>query len=158
MIYRIKKDYEEFKKNKPLGGLGGPITDDLKIWEVIIPGPKDSPFEGGKFKVKITIPDDYPNSPPTCIFLTKVFHPNISFQTGSICVNFLKKSEKGPDYDHSWTDKQTISNIIVSLYVLLKNPNQDSPLNRNAHDLYIKDESRTRYEQLVKSFTNKFAK
>jgi len=43
-----------YQKNKPLGGIGGPIDDTLKIWEVVIPGPKDSPFEGGKFKVKIT--------------------------------------------------------------------------------------------------------
>ena len=157
MLNRIKDDYEKFKKNKPLGGIGGPIGDDFKDWEVTIPGPKDSPFEGGKFKVKISIPDDYPNSPPSCYFLTKVFHPNISFQTGSICVNFLKKPENGiPDEGHSWTNKKTICDVVVSLYVLLKQPNQISPLNSNANHLYNKD--KTRYEQLVRAFTNKFAK
>jgi len=93
--YRIKKDYEEFKKNKPFGGIGGSINlNDLKIWEVTIPGPIDSPFEGGKFLIKIILPDDYPNTLPTCKFITKVFLPNIDFTDGSICVNLLKKNNR----------------------------------------------------------------
>lgn len=49
--YRIKKDYEDFKKYRPLNAIGGPINEnDLKNWEVTIPGPLDSLFEGGKFK------------------------------------------------------------------------------------------------------------
>ena len=153
---RIKKDFQEFKKNKPLGGIGGPINEDLKNWEITIPGPVDSPFEGGKFKIKIEIPDDYPNNPPKCRFLTKVFHPNINFKEGNICANFLKKAEGATDLYASWTNKKTICDVIVLLYGLLKKPNQDSPLNTNAHDLFEKDKNR--YEQLAKSFTNKFAK
>ena len=157
MLERIKQDYYKFKKNKPLGGIGGPVDDDFKNWEITIPGPNDSPFEGGKFKVTISFPDDYPNSPPHCTFSTKIFHPNINFTTGSICANFLKKTENGvPDDSHTWTNKKTICDVVVSLYVLLKNPNQNSPLNSNAHHLYVKDTAR--YEQLVRNFTNKFAK
>ena len=155
--YRIIKDYEDFKKYKPLGGIGGPIDkNDLKKWEITIPGPIDSPFEGGKFKVSIILDDDYPNSPPTCRFLTKIFHPNITFPDGSICVNFLKKTEGKTDLYKSWTNKKSICDIIVGLYGLLKFPNQDSPLNRNANDLYNRD--RVKYNQVAKSFTNKFAK
>ena len=155
--YRIKKDYEEFKKNKPFGGIGGSINlNDLKIWEVTIPGPIDSPFEGGKFIIKIILPDDYPNTPPTCKFITKVFHPNIDFTDGSICVNLLKKATDKPDEYGSWTNKKTICDLIVGLYALLKFPNQNSPLNRNAHDLYIRD--KIRYNKFAKRFINKFAK
>lgn len=154
--YRIKKDYDDFKKHRPLGGRGGPLDESLKIWEVIIPGPLDSPFEGGNFKVKITLPDDYPNSPPNCCFLTKVFHPNINFVSGAICVNFLKKTVDKPDMYSSWTNKKTICDVIVGLYGLLKFPNQDSPLNSNARDLYDRD--KIKYNQVAKSFTNKFAK
>ena len=156
--YRLKKDYEEFKRNRPLGGIGGPISQyNLKNWEVIIPGPLDSPFEGGRFKIKIDLPDDYPNSPPKCNFLTKVFHPNINFINGNICVNFLKKAEDGKgNLAKSWTNKKTICDVIVGLYALLKLPNQESPLNQNAHDLFVRDKDR--YNQVAKSFTNKFAK
>jgi ubiquitin-protein ligase len=84
MSDRLAKDYEEFKKNKPLGGIGGPINGDLKHWEVTIPGPPNTPFEGGRFRIEIILDDNYPNSTPKCRFLTKVFHPNISFSSGSI--------------------------------------------------------------------------
>lgn len=155
--YRLMKDYQDFKKYQPFGGIGGPLNGtDLKHWEVTIPGPRDSPFEGGKFKIEILLADDYPNTPPTCRFITKVFHPNISFINGSICVNFLKKSGDSPNMYSSWTNKKTICDIIVGLYGLLKFPNQGSPLNDNANDLFNRDE--VRYNQVAKSFTNKFAK
>jgi len=144
---RIIKDYEDFKKNKPLGGIGGPINGDLKHWEVTIPGPPGTPFEEGKFKIDIKLDDNYPNSKPDCHFVTKVFHPNIKFTDGSICVKLL----------NSWTSKNSsICGIVVALYGLLKDPNQISPLNGNANDLYTKDP--IRYNQLAKAFTNKFAK
>ena len=153
--YRIKKDYEDFKKIKPIGAKGGPIGEDPNNWEISIPGPPDSPYEGGQFKIKLELKKDYPNIPPECKFLTRVFHPNINFIDGSICVNFLKK-ENTPDKAHSWTNKKTICDVVIGLYGLLKFPNQDSPLNRNAYDLFNRD--RPRYNQVAKCFTNKFAK
>ena len=108
--------------------------------------PPGTPFEGGSFKIEIKLDDNYPNSTPNCHFLTKVFHPNINFKDGSICVKLL----------NNLTNKSSICGIIVALYGLLKEPNQNSPLNRNANDLYERDKER--YNQLAKSFTNKFAK
>ena len=157
--YRMKKDYEEFKKKQPLGVVGGPINEqNLKEWEVTIPGPTGTPYEGGKFKVKIILPDDFPNSAPTCYFLTKIFHPNIRFENGNICVNFLKKGseEEKNKNKKTWTNKNTICNIIFGLYGLLKCPNQDDAWNFNAHNLFLKDKKR--YELIAKNFTNKFAK
>lgn len=43
-----------------------------------IRGPKDTVFEGAYFKVHCHIPDKYPFEPPVMIFMTKVWHPNIS--------------------------------------------------------------------------------
>ena len=157
--YRLKKDYEEFKKKQPLGVVGGPIDEqNLNDWEVIIPGPVGSPYEGGKFKVKIILPEDFPNSAPTCYFLTKIFHPNIRFESGSICVNFLKKGsdKEKEDNQKTWTNRNTICNIIFGLYALLKCPNQNDAWNFNAHNLFIKDTQR--YNLIAKNFTNKFAK
>ena len=96
-----------------------PIDYSFKNSEIIIPGPPDSPFEGGKFKIKISLPDDYPNTPPNCSFITKVFHPNINFKDGSICVNSLQKVDGQIDIKHSRTNKKTICDIIVGLYICL---------------------------------------
>ena len=143
---RLQKDYNEFLKIKPFGANGGPVGGDLKHWEVFIPGPPDSPFEGGKFKIEIKLDDNYPNSTPKCRILTKGFHPNINFKEGNICIKLL----------NNWTNKSSICSIIVALYGLLKDPNQGSPLNSNANDLY--KYHKERYNELVKALTNKFAK
>ena len=54
-------------------------------------GPTDTPFEGGTFKMKLTLPADYPSNPPNGFFTTKIFHPNIRQPSGEICVNTLKR-------------------------------------------------------------------
>lgn len=37
----------------------------------VINGPSDTPYAGGIFRVDITIPQDYPFSPPKMKFITK---------------------------------------------------------------------------------------
>ena len=46
-------------------------------WEGVIFGPDDTEWEGGVFKLKLKLPDDYPTRPPQVEFLNKMFHPNI---------------------------------------------------------------------------------
>jgi len=43
-----------------------------------IDGPPGTPYEGGAFRVKLTLGRDYPAAPPKGHFLTKIFHPNVS--------------------------------------------------------------------------------
>ncbi len=43
-------------------------------------GPKDTPFENGKFELVINVPEQYPLVPPNVRFKTKMFHPNVHFK------------------------------------------------------------------------------
>jgi hypothetical protein len=43
-----------------------------------IDGPPGTPYEGGAFRVKLTLGRDYPAAPPKGHFLTQIFHPNVS--------------------------------------------------------------------------------
>jgi len=64
-------------------------------------GPSDTPYEGGAFVVDIVLPNEYPFMPPKMKFDTKVWHPNISSQTGAICLGATsspKPSTKYPFY------------------------------------------------------------
>lgn len=77
-----------------------------------VDGPTGTPFEGGLFRVRLTIPADFPSAPPKGLFLTKIFHPNIS-TSGDICVNVLKKD---------WTATTGIRHVLMVIRCLLIEP------------------------------------
>jgi ubiquitin-conjugating enzyme E2 H len=56
----------------------------LNDLEVIIRGPEGTPFVGGKFKVNIHVPEDFPFKSPSIGFGTRIFHPNIDENSGSV--------------------------------------------------------------------------
>ena len=64
-----------------------PASDPF-TWYAILRGPYESPYEGGTFRLKITIPEEYPEKAPRVEFVTRVFHPNIS-GNGDICLDIL---------------------------------------------------------------------
>lgn len=66
----------------------------LLICQVVLDGPVGTPYDGGKFRLKMLIPMQYPMEPPKAYFCTKIFHPNIAPNTGEVCVNTLKKDWK----------------------------------------------------------------
>ena len=53
------------------------VNEDIKIWNVTVEGPEDSPYEGGKFIINLDF-TDYPFKSPRISFKTKIFHPSVS--------------------------------------------------------------------------------
>jgi peroxin-4 len=54
-------------------------------------------------------------------FVTRIFHPNIHFETGEICLDILKAQ--------NWTPAWTIESLCRAIQQLMANPNAESPLN-----------------------------
>lgn len=54
-----------------------------------IEGVEGTPYEGGQFSLDIRIYENYPIAPPSVTFLTKVWHPNIEFSTGELCMDTM---------------------------------------------------------------------
>ncbi|KAF9907922.1 hypothetical protein BX616_000288 [Lobosporangium transversale] len=92
---------------------------DIQAW---IQGPGGTPYEGGVFRIRIQLSADFPNSPPKCFFVTKIFHPNVSKQ-GDICVSTLKKD---------WKKDLGLRHILLVIKCLLIVPNPESALNEEA--------------------------
>jgi ubiquitin-conjugating enzyme E2 D/E len=134
-LKRIQKELRDVRLNKDTEFLSmGPVdSSDLYHWQAIIPGPEESPYEGGLFFLNIHFPVDYPFKPPKVSFVTKVYHPNINSH-GNICVDILKQA---------WTPALTISKVILSISSLLTDANIEDPLvmeiaeqYRRNYDLY----------------------
>lgn len=129
-LVRIKKEYQEINNEKEAGLSAVLINDNIKHWKGTFPGPKDTPYEGGKFVVDIQIPDNYPFVPPKMRFDTKIWHPNVSSQNGAICLDILKDQ---------WSPALTMRTALLSLQALLSCPNPDSPQDAQVAHQYKND-------------------
>ena len=104
-MIRLKKEYEDIKKNDIPNISAGLKDDNLYEWEAVILGPENTVYEGGVFYVNISIPEKYPFVPPIVIFKTKIYHPNIN-SAGNICLDILK---------NNWNSALTISKVLLSI-------------------------------------------
>lgn len=129
-IQRLSMELKNTGTNPIPGVYLAPSTDNLRQWTATIDGPVDTPYQGGKFQLRIDIPDNYPFKPPKVCFLTRIFHPNI-YSNGKICLDILT-TEK-------WTPLFTLVSILQSLQSLLNDPNPDSSANVDAGKLYRVD-------------------
>jgi ubiquitin-conjugating enzyme E2 S len=128
VISRLMSEIRDLVKRPP-DGIEYIESEDNSVSEIyaLISGPDDTPFFGGKFKMKLTISEDYPNSPPRGFFITKIFHPNIA-SNGDICVNTLKKD---------WNSEVTLKHVLQVIRCLLIVPFPESSLNDEAGKLFM---------------------
>lgn len=118
-VLRIGKELEECRQDTKSGvALELNNDNDLTSLTGYFDGPPGTPYEGGRFKVDIKIPNEYPFKPPQMKFITKVYHPNISSVTGAICLDILKDA---------WTPIMTLKSSLISLQLLLQSPEPSNP-------------------------------
>ena len=149
VVKRLRKEAEEADK--------GPLDKDVRIllrsandvkkWDGVIRGPPGSPYEGHVFKLDINVGDEYPIQPPKIIFLTKIFHPNIHYETGEICLDVLK---------HDWTPAWSLSSALRAIASIMSEPNAESPLNCDAGNM-IRAGDMIAFNTMARLYTTEFA-
>jgi len=120
-LQRIQRDFKEIAKNEK--ALEGMIRVDMvgeSLYKLLgqVRGPPGTSYEGGTYTIDVEIPDTYPFHPPKMKFVTKIWHPNISSQTGAICLDILKDQ---------WAASMTLRTVFLSLQALLCTPEPDDP-------------------------------
>jgi len=115
-VKRIKKELDDIASAEDNTSFTAQtVENNLLKWDVTINGPPDTPYEGGKFKLDVTIPDEYPFKPPKIKFITKVYHTNIN-EDGGICLDILGSK---------WSSALTMSKVFLSLISFLENASSD---------------------------------
>ena len=153
----IQEELKELTRN-PRSNLGITVglmdEDNLFEWKCTILGPSDTCYKGGLFILKITFPDDYPNTKPEIVFQTPIYHLNVKFFTngtqplGHICVSTLNQ----------WKKEYRINRVLPELFTLFSGNNPDSPYDFSDHrrrNEFVNN--RALFEEKAKYFTKKYA-
>jgi peroxin-4 len=121
-----------------------PSSDSILQWTALLKGPPDTPYEGGVFQLSITCGSDYPLAPPSIKFITKVFHPNVHFKTGAVCLDILKKE---------WSPAWGLQAACRAVLALLSDADAESPLNCDAGNMLRGDQDLVAYRTTAKMYT-----
>lgn len=128
---RIAKEIADIKNDQHSNIVVEPAGsgEDLTHLQGQFFGPPDTPYEGATYYVDIKIPSEYPFRPPVMKFETKIWHPNVSSQTGAICLDTLSSN---------WSPVLTIKSALISLQSLLSTPEPKDPQDAEVASMLIR--------------------
>jgi len=97
---RLMRDFKRLQQDPPQGVNASPNADNIMLWNAVIFGPEDTPWDGGEllcrhnicwsdentmligcmfagtFRLTIEFSEEYPNKAPVVKFKSSMFHPN----------------------------------------------------------------------------------
>jgi ubiquitin-protein ligase len=150
-VRHVVNRFKEYTKD-PIDGVFCEPTDNILKWKFTLLGPYNTPFEGYLLHGHIIFPNNFPNVPPIIEFTTKIFHPNI-YPDGKVCMSILHDTREENFYDkpeEKWAPVHTIQSIVLSMILIIQEPNTESPANLDAAKL-MRDDKIQYYRKLRKS-------
>ncbi|XP_031261770.1 ubiquitin-conjugating enzyme E2 13-like isoform X3 [Pistacia vera] len=132
----LQKQLKDLNKH-PVEGFSAGLLNENNVfeWSVLIMGPPGTLYEGGFFSAIMSFPSNYPCNPPTLKFTSEIWHPNI-YPDGKVCISILHPPGDDPNgYEvaaERWSAVHTVESIILSVIVMLSDPNVESPANIDA--------------------------
>ncbi|KAL8787726.1 MAG: hypothetical protein Q9213_002046 [Squamulea squamosa] len=120
--------------------------DDLTHLKGSFKGPPGTPYEGGTFQIDVRLASDYPFKPPIMKFDTKIWHPNVSSQTGAICLDTLSSA---------WSPVLTVKSALLSLQSLLSTPEPKDPQDAEVAGMLIRNPKE--FERVAQEWAIKYA-
>ena len=150
---RLEKELRDWENSK-IEYLQAYLWDgfDISRWEATILGPKDSPYEGGEFRLDIEFPTEYPFKAPKIEMTTRIYHPNFNVRNCRVCCCVF-----GTGSRDEWDPEWTLMYALNVIYKLMKEPilNNCGMGNEEAKELF--QSNRYRFEEIAKDWTKKYA-
>jgi ubiquitin-protein ligase len=132
-LKRLKNEYTQYlKESTPYYSICP--TENFFVWNVLIFGPEDTLFEGGIFEGQFRFTKDYPVKAPEFKIITPFFHPNV-YTDGRVCMSILHEGIDEFGYEilsERWNPSHSVNSVLLSLLLLLAQPNFESPANVDA--------------------------
>ncbi|CCI43834.1 hypothetical protein ABG067_001379 [Albugo candida] len=145
-VKRLRKELQELRRNPESDMVLYPQEDTIINWKAFIKGPQDTPFYDAVFELAIQTTSLYPMEPPKMKFITRIFHPNVHFKDGNICLDILKKE---------WSPAWTLRAACLAVTSLLSDPAADSPLNCDAGNM-IRANDMIAYNSMAEMYAKEF--
>ncbi|KAK9464737.1 ubiquitin-conjugating enzyme/RWD-like protein [Lipomyces arxii] len=124
---RLQSELMQLMMSNVSGISAFPVSDsNVCQWSGTITGPDGTFYEGLTYKISLNFPPNYPYRAPVIRFVSPMWHPNVDM-SGNICLDILKEQ---------WSAVYNVQTILLSLQSLLGEPNNASPLNAQAADLW----------------------
>lgn len=126
---RILRDVTKCLKEQPEGIYIHVNEEKIDSLQVMIIGPKETPYEGGYYFFVVKFPDDYPYSPPKVTYKTSDgtirFNPNY-YADGKVCLSLI-----GTFGENSWNPAVSLTTLLVTLQSRL---NENPLINEPGHE------------------------
>lgn len=148
---RVRKEIQDLLKD-PQSGItitspdGSTEITNLTHFTGHFRGPPDTPYEGGQYEVDIAITDDYPFKAPRMRFITRIWHPNVSSQTGAICLDTLSTN---------WSPVLNLKSALISVQSLLSSPEPKDPQDAEVASMLITKPEE--FERVARQWSVKYA-
>ena len=124
------------------------VGGSIVAWRCTIDGPEDTPYAHGKFVFDFDIPAEYPFKPPKVKAVTRIYHPNVSSQDGSICLGVITPE--------NWRPQMKMEDVLMAIRQLLNEPGADHPLEPEIGELMQKN--LPAFKKTAAEWTAKYAK
>ncbi|KAH8302123.1 hypothetical protein KR044_003031, partial [Drosophila immigrans] len=138
---RLKLELSLLQRNAIEGCKVQLIHDNLFRWLVTLDGAKDTPYEGGRFLLRVIFPASYPFDEPKVEFITRIYHCNV--RNNRVCEN-------------NWSPVCAIGQMFLSIRMMMICPDLEDAANPNIARLYLND--REAHDQMAREWTNRYAK
>lgn len=135
--YEVLNEFQQISTCLPCGMYLSPSPTSIFLWHGVIM-PRSGFYRGGIFKFQVDLPEEYPEGPPTIVFITDIYHPMVELGTGRIDLDFWA-GQSGSDLIAAVLP-HLFNSIVNKDHILFKSEDKEAEaLNPEARDLFKND-------------------